>query len=241
VGRDRRLVAHHAVAVFDAQIVVLDDGFQHHRLARDLDLVCLDGRLAFGNGRLLPAGPLREPVSALAFADWLCLVEEAPAEARPGRRAPATDPRQAELVAEFEARGGRVLRARRRPTALVALDRTQQRPCQSLAGRSVGLLCGVGRPGSVRRSLESLGASVVAERRFPDHHVYSARDCADLDADLDAPVDAWITTEKDALKILPAWLGGRQLWVLAIELELDNEAEVLDGIEEVLRGQGRLA
>jgi tetraacyldisaccharide 4'-kinase len=91
----------------------------------------------------------------------------------------------------------------------------------------VGLLAGVARPQSVRRSLEALGARVVAERLFPDHHTYRPGDVADLDTG----VDRWVTTEKDALKILPEWVGDARVSVLAIELELEDEPNVLERLE----------
>ena len=76
----------------------------------------------------------------------------------------------------------------------------------------------------------ALGATVVAERLFPDHHPYSATDCASLDP----LVPEWVTTEKDALKILPEWMAGKKLSVLGIEIEFEEEATVLDAIEVAL-------
>jgi tetraacyldisaccharide 4'-kinase len=233
VGRDRRVVGHHAVSAFDAQIVILDDGFQHHRLARDLDIVCIDGPGGFGNRRILPAGPLREPVSTLGWADWLCVMD--------GRSMDAGSVtqtlREAETIRSFESSGRNIVWARRRPIDLVSIDRSERLALDSLRGRRVGLLSGVARPASVRGTLESLGARVVVERRFRDHHEYAAKDCNDLDhSGL-----LWITTEKDGLKILPEWLGGNPLWVLRIEVEVEDEAAVLDRVETWLHSAGRLA
>jgi tetraacyldisaccharide 4'-kinase len=228
VGRDRRVVGHHAVSIFGAEILVLDDGFQHHRIARDLDLVCLDGLSGVGNGHVLPWGPLREPLSSLRQADWICVVD--PVD--PGGRGLDTQRDvSARVVADFAASGRRVLRAHRRPRQLRALERETRAPLADLSGREVGLIAGVARPLSVRRTLEALGARVVAERLFPDHHAYRPEDLADLDPS----VSEWITTEKDALKILPAWLAGRSLSVLEIELEIEDEAAVFDEIERLLR------
>jgi tetraacyldisaccharide 4'-kinase len=232
VGRDRRVVGHHAVSAYDAEIVILDDGFQHHRLARDLDIVCIDGVSAFGNQRLLPAGPLRESLRTLRFADWLCIVD-----GDFDRSTDRTEASSGEKAAVAFARDGHeVVRAARRPIRLVSLDRGQSMPLESLRDRRVGLLSGVGRPGSVRRTIESLGAEVATERRFPDHHEYRREDCVDLDhSSL-----LWLTTEKDALKILPDWLAGETLWVLQIEVEFEDEEKMLDRLEERLRQAGRL-
>lgn len=233
VGRDRRVVGHHAVSAFDAQIVVLDDGFQHHRLARDIDIVCIDAPGGFGNRRLLPAGPLREPVSTLRRADWLCFVD-----GRANRESStAQTEREAEILMSLDISGKEILQARRCPVELVSLDQSKKTPLASLRGRRVGLLSGVARPASVRGTLETLGAHVVAERRFRDHHAYTRKDCSDLDgSDL-----MWITTEKDGLKILPEWLGDNTLWVLRIEVEIEGEDAVLDRLEARLRARGRLA
>ncbi len=82
-----------------------------------------------------------------------------------------------------------------------------------------------------------MGARVVVERRFRDHHEYAPKDCRDLD-ETDV---LWVTTEKDALKIMPEWLGGAALWVLRIEVEIDGENAVLDRLEGRLQAAGRLA
>jgi tetraacyldisaccharide 4'-kinase len=237
VGRDRNVVGHHAVSKFGAEILVLDDGFQHHRLPRDLDIVSLDAHAGLGNGRVLPAGPLREPACALKHADWLCVIDAHPE--RPVTRdphaglasLPGSSPRLAQL-----ARDRFVFRATRRPAGLFSLDGRARLAPAELAGRRIGLICGIARPGSFRRSVESLGAEVIAERFLPDHHAYGARDLADLAAG----AETWLTTEKDAIKILPSWVRGVSMWVLRIELEIEDESAVLDALERSLQDRGRL-
>ncbi|MHA7839361.1 MAG: tetraacyldisaccharide 4'-kinase, partial [bacterium] len=218
VGRDRRHVGHHAVAVFDAEVLVLDDGFQHHRLVRDLDLVCLDGQAGLGNGHVVPWGPLREPASALRFADALCIVDPVEGQGLP------------EPCRAFAALGRPVLRAHRRARFLTSLDHSTRRPLEELAGRRVGLLAGVARPTSVRRTLEALGARIVAERLLPDHHAYRPSDLAGLGD----RVRDWVTTEKDALKILPGWIGDAELSVLGIEIELAEPDALFDPIRALV-------
>lgn len=226
VGRDRNVVGQRAVSQFATEVLVLDDGFQHHRLPRDLDIVSIDCAAGLGNGRVLPAGPLREPAASLRYADWLCLVD-----------GDGTPPRGVGRWLDRFGRQGRfVFRARRRPTALFSLDGSRRRALGELSGRRVGLLCGIARPGSFRRSIESLGAEVVCERLFEDHHAYGVRDLRGLDLS----VDCWVTTEKDAIKILPSWIEGTSLWVLQIELEIENEAAVLDALIAALQASGRL-
>ncbi len=218
VGRDRAVVGLRAVAAFGCQVLVLDDGFQHHRLARDVDVVALDGDGGFGNGRLLPRGPLREPLAALARADAIGVLD---GPLRPD------DARRLDRLAP----GARRFSARRSPTALRALAGGPAAPPETLRGRPVGILAGIARPASLRRSVEALGARVVAERALPDHHRFRARDLRGLAGE----AALWVTTEKDALKILPGWCGGADVRVLAIDLVVDSPAELLEWLEERLR------
>ena len=218
VGRDRGLVGLRAQSAFDAQVIVLDDGFQHHRLARDVDILCFDGRLGLGNRRVLPRGPLREPLRVLGRADALGVVDGPLPEADASELA-----RRAPRAYAFA--------MRRQPTVLRPLAGGAVLPPESLAGEAVGLLAGVAQPRSVRRTLEGLGARVVAERLFPDHHRFRAQDLQDLARQ--AP--RWVTTEKDAVKLVPAWSGGARLEVLVIDLVVDDGEKLLDWIEARLR------
>ena len=92
------------------------------------------------------------------------------------------------------------------------------------------MLCGIARPAALRETLRSLGAQLVAERAFPDHHRYRRQDLAGL-AEQAA---LWITTEKDAGKLLPSWLGGAQVRVLALETEFPRGEAFLDWLEKRL-------
>jgi tetraacyldisaccharide 4'-kinase len=213
VGRDRARVGRRAMSLFGVEVLVLDDGFQHHRLARDVDVLVFD-QAGLGNGALLPRGPLRERVSEAARADAVLVVDGPMPEADAERLA-----RHASRAAWFA--------ARRRPIALRRLDGGAAEEPRRLAGRRVGLLAGVGRPASLRHTLEGLGATVCAERILPDHHGYRASDLRGLAAR--APL--WVTTEKDAVKILPSWCEGLDLRVLVIELEPDDPERLLAWIE----------
>ena len=218
VGRDRGMAGLRAVAAFGTRVLVLDDGFQHHRLARDLDLVVLDGGLGFGCRKVLPRGPLREPLGALRRAHAVGVVD-----------GPLPDADAALLDAL--APGVPRFAARRQPLGLRPLRGGALEPVSLLHGRDVGLLAGIAHPASLRRSVEALGARVVAERAFSDHHRYRAGDLEGLAAQ--APL--WITTEKDALKILPAWAGDADVRVLASELRVDEPETLLRWIEGRLR------
>jgi tetraacyldisaccharide 4'-kinase len=218
VGPRRGVVGQRAIASFGTDVLLLDDGFQHHSLARDLDLVVLDGHFGLGNGRVLPRGPLREPLSALARADAIGVVD-GPLRERDERRLARVAPR------------ARRFSARRVPRALRPLGGGALRSLDVLVGRDVGLLAGIARPDSLRRSLVALGARVVVERTFRDHHDYCRRDLEDLVKQ--APL--WITTEKDALKLRPDWTGGAEVLALASQVELEDGEAFLDWLSTRLR------
>ena len=117
-----------------------------------------------------------------------------------------------------------------------------KRSHRRLAGRSVGLLAGIARPDSLRRSLEHLGAKVAEEKIFPDHHAYTEKDLAVLrDAVSESSVAEWVTTGKDAYKILPRWIEGVRLSVLRMEVEFDDPEALRDLVLAGLRARGRLA
>ncbi len=142
-----------------ADIILMDDGFQNFQIAKDLSLVVVDAESGFQNGRLIPAGPLREAVAqGLARADGIVLMGEG-----------------AFRLPSF---AGPILSARIVPTALDALR-----------GRSVFAFAGIGRPQKFFQMLRRIGAEIVAERSFPDHHKFTA-----LELSL-------VTTEKDFVRL----------------------------------------
>lgn len=189
-GVDRVAAARHAVRSFGADVVILDDGFQHRRLARRFDLVLVDGGVGLGGGRVLPAGPLREPPSALRRADAIVVTKS---ESVP-------DALASELARR--APGVPVFAATLEPRCLVAAegDDTVESPLAGLAGRTVVAVSGLARADSFWETLDRLGARIVEVLEFPDHHAYSHEDWqrigrAARGADLVA------CTEKDLVKL----------------------------------------
>jgi tetraacyldisaccharide 4'-kinase len=199
-------------------VLVLDDGFQHHRLARDVDFVLFDGRLGFGNGHALPRGPLREPLRALRRAHAILVIDG------------PLPPEDEDRLRRF-APTARRFEARRRISGLRPLAGGPRESPQVLAGASVGLLAGIARPSSFRRSVEGLGARIAAERLFPDHHRYRREDLEGLS---DAS-PSWVTTEKDAVKLVPSWTGSADVRVLTLDVEVEEPDAVLDWVESRLR------
>ena len=228
VGADRAELADLAARFLRADVAVLDDGFQHLALQRDLDIVVLDGGSPFGNGRLLPRGPLREGPEALerAHLGWIAKCDEG-------------DPALVEAAArEVEARTGRPpVRSRYRVRRILAADLRTELPAAALEGQPVLLLAGVARPGSFRRTLEHAGAKVIDEACFPDHHAFTRREVEGVLARARAVgAERVCCTEKDAVRLPPGLHGGERLAVVQVETEIVAGQALLDeALERALR------
>jgi tetraacyldisaccharide 4'-kinase len=217
VARRRALAGARAITDFRARVLVLDDGFQHHALARDVDLVAF-GASGLGSGAMLPRGPLREPLGALARAHALLT---------PSTGLPASDQPRVAHAAPHAARFG-VLREPRELRALgTHAPRLASAPPSALAGREVGVLSALAQPRALRETAEALGARVVAERAFADHHSFCASDLSGLARE----ASLWITSEKDAVKIEPAWCAGADVRVLALETSVVEPESFLAWLE----------
>lgn len=193
VARDRAAGAE-AAAADGADTIVMDDGFQNPGLSKDLSLLVVDGIGGFGNGRLIPAGPLREPVGrGLARADAVVLVG-------PDRHDVAR-----------RAAGVPLLQARLHP-----------RGPTSLQGRRLIAFAGIGRPSKFFETLQDLQAELIGTAEFPDHHPYRDSDLAPLITKAERAGASLITTEKDALR-LPQGLA-TAVEVLPVELVFSRPA-----------------
>ncbi len=196
VARERLAGANAAVAA-GAEALVLDDAHQNPALHKDVALVVVDGGYGFGNGRVIPAGPLREPIAAgLARASALVLIG-------PDRAG-----------ALRHAGGMPVLRARLAPAPEVV----------ELAGRRVLAFAGIGRPAKFFESLESWGLNVVARQPFPDHHPYRHREVKRLLARAHGLDAVAVTTEKDAVRLPPELRAA--VTVVATRLVWDDAAHL---------------
>ncbi|MFT3973177.1 MAG: tetraacyldisaccharide 4'-kinase [Amaricoccus sp.] len=208
IARDRAAAGRAAEAA-GAALVLMDDGLQNPDLAKDLSIVVVDAGFGFGNGRVIPAGPLREPVAAgLARARLLLAIGE-PAEraafraAWPGLGLPVAEGRLAPLATGMDWTGLRAL-----------------------------AFAGIGRPEKFYATLARLGAEIVATRSFADHEPFEPRLLARLEADAAARGAQLVTTEKDAVR-LPASFRPKVL-VLPVRLELDDWAPVDDALGRLL-------
>jgi len=217
---DRVAAARQALATRPRQVLVLDDAFQHRRLARDLDIVLLDALAPFGFGRLLPRGLLREPVESLARAQVIAL-------SRSNAVAPVE--RQAiERRVQQVAPHATWLELVHRPTQLVAASGQSCAP-SALAGQPVAAFCGIGNPEGFRHSLAACGLVVSDLLPLPDHCPYGPARVQQLARWLgqQPQVKHVICTRKDLVKLERDELAGRRLWALDIELEITRGAAEL--------------
>ena len=229
VNPDRAAGAARAVAAAGADVLILDDGFQHRRLARDLDLVLIDALDPFGGGHLLPRGLLREPLKGLARADLTVITR--------------SDLVPAERIEEIRARlaqhsNAPVALAEHRPAALLRVcgaGREESMPLSALSEGRWGAVCGIGNPEGFKGTLERLGARVDLVRAYPDHHRYREGEMASLLAEAAARgLQGVLTTEKDADKIAAALPPhGPQTPVLALSVRIEI-TEGLDALERLL-------
>jgi tetraacyldisaccharide 4'-kinase len=225
-GPRRAELARIATGALAADALLLDDGFQHRALFRDLDVVVLDAANPFGNGHLLPRGPNREPAAALGRAGlvWLSRVDQAPAE------------RVAALRDLARRTTGRPpVESRHAPVDLLDGALALRHGLATLRGARVLALSGLARPGGFRRTLEALGAEVALERAFPDHHRFAT---AELDEAHRAAAEAGcafvVTTEKDAVRLAPAQAADPRLRVVRIEAEIVAGADALEAALDVV-------
>jgi tetraacyldisaccharide 4'-kinase len=234
-GADRVALAAQAVNEFGSDVLVLDDGFQHRRLHRDLDLVLIDATDPWGCGYLFPRGLLREPAVELRRASVVMLTRCNQVEAKERGRL-------REAVTRF-APHAPVIESSHRPIELVNADRSKAK-LDKLCGRTVIAFGGIGNPMAFRQTLIDLGAKVIGWRTYADHHRYSSEDMEDLQAWADCqPEDCLVvTTEKDLVKLPRSHSWTRQLWALRISLDVEKGESVLhDMLCKVVRIPSRIS
>ena len=205
VGADRAASANAAVQA-GAGILLMDDGLQNPTLAKTASILLIDGRTGFGNGRVLPAGPLREPVAAAASRCTAAVLIGADATQALAHLPPSLPVLRADLV--------------------------QDNAITTLAGRSVVAFAGIGLPEKFFSALRQSGANVLAARPFPDHHPYTPKD---LDAVARAAQDRQailVTTPKDAVRLPPAFRA--KVTVIGVGLVWQDPKEVDQLFERIL-------
>jgi len=217
--RDRVAAAKIAVADHGAELLILDDGFQHRRLGRDLDIVLIDALNPFGYGRLLPRGLLREPLSGLRRADLIVLT----------RADQCADAEKLRILASIRrnAPDCEIIEVAFRPDGLVN-STGDTATLASLTDKPVVAFCGIGNPESFRRTLAACECDVREFRVFPDHHHYSETDVEEIAA-LAGRHDAAavVATLKDLVKIDQRKINAVSFWAVRISTDVLSGADIL--------------
>ena len=228
VGKNRFKAGRLAIRKFDPDILVLDDGFQHLKLQRDLDLVLLDYRKPFGNGHLLPRGVMREPASALFCANAIILT-----------RSDTLDDKEVTSLLEmirFHERKKPVYRAFHKPLVYKIINQEKnikealRQNLDCIKGRTVFAFSGLADNLQFRRTLKNLKCSVAGYLEFPDHHSYSDSDLKDiLAAAKKSMSECFITTEKDYVRIAHKIAWPMEIYVVGIVIEFGGDVERFNG------------
>ncbi len=230
---DRYAAATVACEELEMQVIVLDDGFQHRRLARNLDIVLLDASDPFGYGYLLPRGLLRESPRSLRRADVVMLTR--------------CDLVSAQRLADIRTQVQRIapktawVETEHRPIRLKNTSGDHQE-IGWLQGRKCFVFAGIGNPLAFLETVRRCGAEIVGSQNFPDHHAFSASNIRQLADTIrsNPAIEIVLCTGKDLAKIDVPILGERPLWMVEIELTVragmpaleDRLNAIVDGIPE---------
>lgn len=224
VGSNRGETGTLAVGKLASNAIILDDGFQHRRLARDCDIVLVHSRMPFGGWPLFPRGPMREPLNAIKRAQIIVITK--------------ADEALEKLSAFIEHLrsinpSAAIITAIHQPQAVVAAKSGERYAVNRLQGLRVGLVSSIGDPEGFEATIRRLNAAVAWHRMFPDHHRYEAADIAKIqDLARGSRPEAVVTTEKDWVRLqpllsveamqIPWWLLEVRMAILHGERELDD-------------------
>lgn len=219
VGEDRVEAGRIALNALGCDTLLLDDGFQHRRIRRDLDLLVIDASNPWGNGQLLPGGPLREPLSSFRRAGGVVL-----------SHADRSSPEEELIRVVREYTDAPIFRTYHSPSFWKGLAGEDRQKADILRGRRVVAFSGIGNPESFRRTLETMEIEVAESIVFRDHHWYTRRS---LDRILRTAerwgADAVVTTEKDAVRLPEGWYPELPAYALGIDLEFIGGSGAFDG------------
>ena len=233
VGEDRARSAHKAIKLYGSDTAVLDDGFQHWELERNIDIVLIDSRNPFGNGHLFPRGILREPKDALKRASVIVFTKA-------DKKVHGLD----RLKEELKKINGKLvfLEAIHRPMYLYDLKARKERNLDFLKGKRVVLLSSIGDPDYFAETVRGLGADIAEHIIFADHHNYKENDAARIAKRCDErSFDFILTTEKDEVKLrrMSLSFGNYSVMTLVIEMEIISGKELLvDRLRSLYTRQG---
>ncbi|HLE17619.1 MAG TPA: tetraacyldisaccharide 4'-kinase [Syntrophales bacterium] len=217
VGSDRYLAGKRAIEELGADILILDDGFQHRRLFRDIDILLLNHARPVGNSHLLPCGSLREEVKALKRADIVLLTGSNPE----GNMGPESPPPWVPFLHDFP----NIFYGYHKPLKVISSEKNSL-PLDWLKGKKIYAFAGIGAPLSFSRTIENLGVSLMGFLSFSDHHVFTAEDILTVRSEAERlHAEIILTTEKDGVRLrnFPDFL--EDIFLLRIEMSIIDRSE----------------
>lgn len=230
---DRYAMSQQAINQFGAQVIVLDDAFQHRRLHRDLDIVLIDATVPFGYGRLLPRGLLREPLKSLRRADLIVLT----------RSDLVADEQRERILRKIQSCIGSqpILESRTVAAGLVS-SQGNRITVEELSGQPVFYFCGIGNPNGFATTLNRLGLDVRGSRIFSDHHDFSAEDMHQI-GELATTCGAAVIvcTHKDLVKLRKPSINTLPVYALVIDIEFLHGQSKLESALTILSDQAKTA
>ncbi|PIE61574.1 MAG: tetraacyldisaccharide 4'-kinase [Desulfobacterales bacterium] len=224
VGQNRFLSARLAMDRFSAQVLILDDGFQHRKIQRHLNLLLMDGTRPLGNGYLMPRGPLREPASGVKRADWVVFTRS---RDNAKRLLPDNIASYIQNQPQFKAKHALFLFKYQSFDSMDTLS-----DITHLKGRHVTLLSGIAMNSSFRMSCMDAGMIIDGHLAFDDHHNYTTKDLANILAEFKANASEMVaTTHKDFTKLENTWPDQIPVAVMDVEIKFNPDDEAIFSIE----------
>lgn len=242
IGTNRAVSGEYVVKNMQPDVIILDDGYQHWKVARDLDIVLIDTVSRFGNGHLLPRGVLREPLSHLDRADLILLT-------RADQSSEAVRENIKETIFKYNQRA-QVFESSHSPCYFVEIAdwykgvRNNKSGLERLKNERIMTFSAIGNPTSFEKSLESVGADLVETIRYPDHHDYGMVEMQYIvERALNQQAKALVTTEKDAVKIPSEFIYSQRdipIYILGIEVDIFGGDEAFEAVlREILERKRR--
>ncbi|MBR1730653.1 MAG: tetraacyldisaccharide 4'-kinase [Selenomonadaceae bacterium] len=227
IGAQRAVTGQYAIEHFGAEVAILDDGYQHWQLVRDMDILLVDAVNVFGNGHLLPRGTLRESMSHISRAD-VCLMTKV------DQAAEGSCEYIRETVHKYNEKA-QIVESIHQPRCFIPLAEWyvdlagEGVDVDNIKGKRIMAVSAIGNPASFERTLKDLGAIIIESMRYPDHHEYTMLEMQDVLQQAEAQgAEAIVITEKDAVKI-PVEVARASwnipIYVICVEVKFQSGAK----------------
>ena len=229
IGAERALTGRYAIEHFGAEVAILDDGYQHWQLKRDMDILLVDAVNVFGNGYILPRGTLRESMSHISRAD-VCLMTKVD-------QAAVRSCEYIKNTVHHYNENAQIVESIHQPRCFIPLAdwyvdiAGEGIPVERIRGKHIVAVSAIGNPASFEQTLSDLGTVIIESLRYPDHHDYTMREMQDVLQQAEAQgAEAIVITEKDAVKI-PTEVARANwdipIYVICVEVMFQSGAEEL--------------